>query len=82
MTFSRNPAVWAVDSLQLPRWISAMLSLTAAGKSLMEQPARLPFAVPTGGILIPATGITCAVTSPVWPQVICAKSPVRLRALT
>ena len=59
-----------------------MLSLTAAGKSLREQPERLPFAAPTDGMRIPLTGITFAVTSPEWPQVICAKSPVLLRLFT
>ena len=47
MTFSRNPAAWAW-TMQLPRWTSAMLSLTAAGKSLMAQPERLPSCGPDG----------------------------------
>ena len=50
--------------MQPLRWTSAMLSLTLAGKSLIEQPARLPFAVPKDGIRIPLTGITFPVTSP------------------
>ena len=67
---------------QPPRWTSAMLSFTVAGKSAIAQPARVPSAVPTGGTVMRATGITCAVRSPVWPQVICAKSPVLLRLFT
>src|SRR3954447_23029477 len=64
------------SSVQPPRCTSTMLSFTVAGKSLMEQPLRTVLAVAGGGIWIRAAGITCAVKSPVWLQVICAKSLV------
>jgi hypothetical protein len=68
--------------LQPPRWTSAMLPDTAAGKSLMAQPARVPSWVPTGGMVIRLTGMTCPVISADRLHVICAKSPVLFRAFT
>ncbi len=70
------------SSVQPPRWTSTMLSFTAAGKSLIEQPLRTVSAVAGGGIWIRAAGITCAVMSAVWLQVICAKSLVAAVPLT
>src|SRR3954465_11835872 len=64
------------SSVQPPRWTSTRLSFTAAGKSLIEHPLRTVSAVAGGGIWIRAAGITCAVMSALWLQVICAKSLV------
>src|SRR4051812_45778761 len=64
------------SSVHPPRCTSTMLSFTAAGKSLMEQPLRTVLAVGGGGIWIRAAGITCAVKSPDWLHCICAKSLV------
>src|SRR5690349_9235567 len=64
------------SSVQPPRWTSTMLSFTAGGKSLIEQPLRTVSAVAGAGIWMRAAGITCAVMSALWLQVICAKSLV------
>src|SRR3954451_2767830 len=64
------------SSVQPPRWTSTRLSLTAAGKSLIEHPLRTGPAVGGGGTWMRAAGITCAVMSALWLQVICAKSLV------
>src|SRR3954453_7537888 len=70
------------SSVQPPRWTSTRLSFTAAGKSLIEHPLRTVSAVAGGGIWIRAAGITCAVMSALWLQVICAKSLVAAVPLT
>src|SRR3954451_531022 len=64
------------SSVQPPRCTSTMLSFTAAGKSLIEQPLRTVSAVAGAGIWMRAAGITCAVMSALWLQVIWAKSLV------
>src|SRR4051794_31980562 len=64
------------SSVQPPRCTSTRLSFTAAGKSLIEHPLRTLSAVAGGGIWMRAAGITCAVMSALWLQVICAKSLV------
>src|SRR5215470_2466580 len=63
------------SSVHVPRWTSTKLSFTAAGKSCITQPLfTVLLAVGCGETWMPAAGITCAVMSALWLQVICAKS--------